>query len=166
MARLPVGDRAFFIAISLLLALWLTSCAVRPQDSLSQYRNARYGFEFSYPSHWEIVPPPDNFDGRAFRDPQNPETEIRGWARHILPVPIRDRPAALKPNFTTQQGLQGELKTEIDRQISTLTLTLHQGLVQYVWQGRSPNDSFAEHYRLFYNIAHRYRVLAESENPP
>jgi hypothetical protein len=27
---------------------------------------------------------PDNLDGRAFRDPQNPTAEIRGWAANQL----------------------------------------------------------------------------------
>lgn len=151
------------IAIGWFLALLLTSCAAVQPERLSQYRNTRYGFEFAYPSRWQPIPPPDNFDGQAFQDPDSPETEIRGWARQILPKQPKD---PLKLNFTTDQGLQGELQTEIGREISTLTLTLRQGAIQYIWQARSPNDRFAEQYRLFYNIARQYRVFLEVENSP
>ncbi|MBD0362819.1 MAG: hypothetical protein ICV55_08630, partial [Coleofasciculus sp. C3-bin4] len=76
------------------LALMLSSCQVSNFDSLgswSTYHNQRYNFKFPYPSNWVSVPMPDNGDGRAFRDPQNPTTEIRGWAANQLPESVAPR---------------------------------------------------------------------------
>ncbi|MCA1994379.1 MAG: hypothetical protein LDL41_20375, partial [Coleofasciculus sp. S288] len=115
--------------ILMLLLVMLLSC--RSSDSGSSsgwktYRNPRYNFEFPYPSNWSPFPMPDNLDGQAFRDPQNPTSEIRGWAaQNALKEPLTPQ----QPNFTTEQGVRGKLQVEVGADISLMTLTLSQGKV-------------------------------------
>ncbi|NDJ17744.1 hypothetical protein GS601_10650 [Myxacorys almedinensis A] len=52
-------------------------------DRWETYRNPRYSFEFPYPAGWQPADLPDNRDGIAFRDPQNPQVELRGWASFL-----------------------------------------------------------------------------------
>lgn len=67
------------------LAIALFGC--RSSDGLSDrwetYRNPRYGFEFLYPAGWQAADLPENRDGAAFRNPQDPQVEIRGWASFL-----------------------------------------------------------------------------------
>ncbi len=169
------------------LALMLLSCQpsnLGSSGSWSTYRNQRYNFEFPYPSNWVSVPMPDNGDGRAFRDPQNPTTEIRGWAANQLPESVtprsskglyegrhrlenkplslngkaKDLPNFQPPNFTTEQGLKGNLEVEVGSDISVMRLTLSQGKVQYNWQGQCDNKKFPSYYRFFYYVASQYRI--------
>ncbi|HEY9652695.1 MAG TPA: hypothetical protein V6C95_18715 [Coleofasciculaceae cyanobacterium] len=154
------------------------------QDNWKVYRNPRYDFEFPYPSNWVAFPMPDNRDGQAFRDPNNPNSEIRGWAANNLSamvIPPASRvlhhgqnalkveaslldstePTPLKSqeeNFTTDQGLTGNLKVEIGSDTSVMTLTLSQGKILYNWQGQCESEDFAAYYRSFYYIARQYRL--------
>lgn len=141
--------------IGLVVMLW--SCRPTHLSSWQTYHNARYGFEFLYPSHWIALPMPENRDGQAFSDPQNPDAEIRGFAGEHLPN-IPEAKTLGKPNFTTEQGVKGRLKVRVDQNISTMTLMLSQGGVHYTWQGKSQSDRFADYYRFFYYIAIKYRI--------
>ena len=160
------------------------------QGSWSTYHNQRYNFEFPYPKNWVSVPMPDNGDGGAFRDPQNSSVEIRGWAANKLPeiaasptsiklsegqprlkkkapalaVTAKDAPKSQQQNFTTEQGLTGKLKVKIGSQISSMTLTLNQGKVEYNWQGQCDSKQFADYYRFFYYVASQYRI-SSAEKP-
>ncbi|HBB33460.1 MAG TPA: hypothetical protein DDZ80_05575 [Cyanobacteria bacterium UBA8803] len=124
------------------------------------YRNPRYNFEFPYPSNWIAFPMPDNRDGQAFRDPQNPDFEIRGWAEFAMldasSLP-RQAPSPQK-NFTTNQGAVGKLQVDLGSQTSLMTLTLNQGEVLYNWQGQCQSKQFADCYRFFYYVASQYRL--------
>lgn len=165
------------------LVIMLLSCRasnIGSHSSWDIYRNPRYGFEFPYPSDWLPFPMPDNRDGRAFRDPQNASSEIRGWAanplsktadpqrkqgRHRLHLEAsppstsqKDSPKFQQQNFTTEQGLTGKLRVEINPDISLMTLTLSQGNVSYNWQGQCNSEQFADYYRFFYYVARQYRL--------
>jgi len=157
------------IITSTLLVILLLGCHssnLRSQSRWNNYRNPRYGFEFPYPSNWIAFPIPDNRDGRAFRDPQNPKAEIRGWAGNQLSEPKtsspHSQPKALprtqRQNFTTAQGLTGKLQVDIDSDTSLMTLTLSQRQVQYNWQGQCNSQQFADYYRFFYYVASQYRL--------
>ena len=151
--------RLFGIVISLILLVGCRSSEVAPAGTWKTYRNPRYDFEFPYPSHWMADPPPDNQDGQAFHDPKNSEAEIRGWAGHQIKIGTQQKSTvSLKPNFTTQQGLAGELKVNIGPETSSMTLALQQGDLRYNWQARSPSQDFDDYYRFFYYIAQHYRV--------
>ena len=114
---------------------------------------------------------PDNRDGRSFRDPKNPSLEIRGWAANKLPDMIalsskklfKNSPKPQLQNFTTDQGLTGELLVEVGSDISVITLTLSQGKVQYNWQGQCDSKQFADNYRFFYYVATQYRLPSKEE---
>jgi hypothetical protein len=151
------------------LILMLLSC--RPSNlgipnNWDTYHNSRYGFDFPYPSHWIPFPMPDNRDGRAFRDPKTPSLEIRGWAANKLveiqasspKKPDQESSNPQRQNFTTDQGLTGELQVEVGTDISLMTLTLSQDKVQYNWQGQCESKQFADNYRLFYSVATQYRL--------
>lgn len=126
------------------------------------YHNPRYDFEFPYPQRWVAVDPPDNQDGRAFRDPKNSAAEIRGWASYNIQgtsaLPKASSAQPLKPNFKTRQGIAGELKVDIGAETSSMTLILEQGDRRYYWQGRSPQQQFADYYPVFHYIASQYRI--------
>lgn len=131
------------------------------------YHNPRYSFEFPYPSNWVAYPMPDNSDGRAFYNPQNPLIEIRGWAgsrlqqitaangrKHTVKKNLSD----LKLNFVTEQGQKAQLQVKLNSHINVMELTLVQGALQYNWQGQAPSQLFADYYRFFYYIASQYRI--------
>lgn len=140
-------------------------------NSWETYHNPRYGFEFPYPSNWIPFPMPDNRDGRAFRDPKNPNLEIRGWAGNKLPEiqasspkkSAKDSPKPQLQNFETDQGLTGELQVVVGSDISLMTLTLSQGKVQYNWQGQCESKRFANNYRFFYYVATQYSLPPSEE---
>jgi hypothetical protein len=155
------------------LIVLLLSCSqsnLRSPDSWSIYRNSRYNFEFPYPSNWIAFPMPDNRDGRAFRDPQNPNIEIRGWAANKLaeskaPSQAQERTpkqpqSSQQQNFITEQGLTGKLRVEVGSDLSLMTLSLSQGNVLYRWQGQSESEQFADYYRFFDYVARQYRLPA------
>jgi hypothetical protein len=140
-------------------------------DRWQTYRNPRFGFEFLYPDGWLFSIPPENQDGMAFNDPRNPAVEIRGWASLIRNLPSEKskaltsvKPNSVKPsgpmpvNFTTEQGLASNLSVQIEKQVSSLELTLTQGGVQYRWRGTAPSQQFDDYYRFFYFVASRYRL--------
>lgn len=153
----------------MVLALLFWGCGPSGLPSrLELYRNSRYGFEFPYPADWVADSEPANRDGQAFHDPKNPDIQIRGWAGNIL---FNSQPdgistdgvstAALplqKKNFTTQQGISGNLSVEVGSEITSVTLTLAQEQVRYNWQGQAPSQQFADRYPFFYSLAGQYRV--------
>ncbi|HEY9901107.1 MAG TPA: hypothetical protein V6D43_01540 [Candidatus Sericytochromatia bacterium] len=160
--------RKLVIAITLLVALLLgcRSSNLGSQSSWNIYRNPRYRFEFPYPRAWLAFPMPDNRDGRAFRDPQNQNAEIRGWAGNQLSQiktsspnsTPKAPPKTQQQNFSTEQGLTGKLQVEIGLDISLMTLTLRQREVVYNWQGKCESKQFADYYRFFYYVASQYRL--------
>jgi hypothetical protein len=156
------------LAVSLVFLISCRSFETSPPGNWQTYRNPRYNFEFPYPSNWIAEPPPDNQDGQAFHDPQNSQAEIRGWAGHqIKPIakPKSGTLPSLKPNFTTEQGLPGELQVNIGPEISSMKLVLEQGNIRYNWQGRSPSQQFDDYYRFFYYSAKQYRVPPPAQQP-
>lgn len=70
----------------------------------------------------------------------------------------KDSPKFQQQNFTTEQGLTGKLRVEINPDISLMTLTLSQGNVSYHWQGQCNSEQFADYYRFFYYVARQYRL--------
>ncbi|MEW6495443.1 MAG: hypothetical protein AB1589_23425 [Cyanobacteriota bacterium] len=114
---------------------------------------------------------PDNLDGRAFRDPQNPSVEIRGWAANNLSVipssssntSATESPKPQSQNFTTDQGMTGQLQVKVGSDISLMTLTLSQDKVLYNWQGQCESKNFADYYRFFNYIARQYRLPIPEE---
>lgn len=109
---------------------------------------------------------PDNRDGRAFRDPQNPNIEIRGWAANNLAESnapsqegtLKQPESSQQQNFITEQGLTGKLRVEVGSDLSLMTLSLSQGNVLYSWQGQSESEQFADYYRFFNYVARQYRL--------
>ncbi|MBE9128180.1 hypothetical protein IQ257_14670 [Coleofasciculus sp. LEGE 07092] len=138
----------------------------------STYRNPRYNFEFPYPTHWKPFPIPDNLDGQAFGDPQEPSTQVRGWAGNnlsedevVLPSsPPIDTRESHQQNFTTEQGLTGKLQVDIGSEISLMKLTFSQGNVRYNWQGQCDSEQFDDYYRFFYYIARQYSLSSLEED--
>ncbi len=158
-------SRVVCLLLGLVLTVFLLSCSAN-DSSLSTnwkaYHNERFGFEFLYPDRWVESIPPENRDGIAFGDPQNSGVEIRGWANSERSVSDdrknqRSQPT-LPSNFTTLQGVLGNLDAKIGTESSSLTLTLAQGETRYYWRGIAPNQQFENYYRFFNYIASRYRV--------
>ncbi|MFN6519200.1 MAG: hypothetical protein RMY29_032555 [Nostoc sp. CreGUA01] len=150
-------------AIALLIILWGCTATDLNVEAITwkTYSNSRYGFEFPYPSNWTSLAPPENDDGIGFISPDNNSVEIRGWAIQQLPnliVKEREFGKKIKPNFQTAQGISGVLVVEVDRQATSMTLTLTHNQVKYHWQGRSNSKEFPNYYRLFYYIAQQYRI--------
>lgn len=158
------------VAIGVIVA-GCTPSASPIQSRWETYHNARFGFEFPYPSDWIALEPPTNRDGRAFRHPTNPDIEIRGWGRleltgtDSLQNSSLNLPEAGKYNLTTDQGLPAMLEVEVGKKLSTMTLTLEEGDIIYQWQARSPKDKFADYYEAFYYIARNYRVPISPKEP-
>lgn len=155
-----------------LLALVVTGCSLPhldPANTWKIYRNPRYGFEFPYPADWLPSRPPTNRDGQSFISPRNAQVEIVGWASQVLPGSATSRHIGTtntptgKQNFTTAQGLAGEVAVDVGPEISSLTLTLVQGQIVYNWQGRSPSAQFPDYYQFFSYVASQYQVLQETE---
>ena len=147
------------------LALILSGCrpsGFSPAGNWETYHNARYGFEFLYPSNWVAAPPPEDQDGQVFTLPQNPAVEIRGWASNRFALPP-NKAKSLESNFKTKQGLAGQLKVKISPEVSSMTLTLNQGQIRYIWQGRAPSQQFDNYYRFFYYTAAEYQVSQHKE---
>ncbi|MEH1839409.1 MAG: hypothetical protein V7L20_11700 [Nostoc sp.] len=149
--------------IALLIILW--GCTANNfnagASAWKTYSNSRYGFEFPYPSNWTSLAAPENDDGIAFTSPQDKTVEIRGWASQQLLNSIttnKELVKKIKPNFQTAQGVSGVLVVEVDRLVSSMTLTLTQSQVKYYWEGRSKSQDFQDYYRLFHYIAQQYRI--------
>lgn len=162
-----------FLAQIAPLTVLLVSCQgtdVNLPASWNTYRNSRFNFEFLYPSNWKPFPLPDNLDGRAFRHPENPNCEIRGWAEFAQlgtpPPENTSKPlnSSQPENFLTEQGETGKLQVDLNSDISVMTLTLTQNNISYNWQGRCESEQFADYYRFFYYIARQYRLLVPDEN--
>lgn len=148
------------------LVVGLASCARPAVESVRTwkvYQNPNYGFEFPYPDNWVPAPLSDSQDGRRFRNPYSTDVEILGWASHVSSVlgdsseQVR-RSVLAAPNFTTRQGLRGQLRVEIGPTVSLMTLTLTEDGVVYFWQGRSPSGQFSQYYEFFNYVARQYYV--------
>ncbi len=159
------------VLLGIVLAGFMSGCGSHDATfgtTWRTYSNERFGFEFPYPDRWVESIPPENRDGVAFGDPQNPEVEIRGWASYEPPAQSanlkrgvggdRSKPSRFLLNFTTLQGVPGNLEATIGAQSSSLMLTLVEGKTRYYWRGSAPNQKFGQYYRLFNEIASRYRV--------
>lgn len=169
-----IGDcirscRWLVLTCAIAVGLIVSDCQLSNKNSLGTwkiYHNQRYAFEFPYPSNWVPSPMPANRDGQAFSDPLQPDVEIRGSAGYSLPEinkmryksPHHKHAKVSTKNFTTQQGLSGELQVEVGSDFSSMTLTLTQAKVLYIWQGQAPSQQFADYYRFFYYIASQFRV--------
>lgn len=141
----------------------LSSCSSTTSiqsNSWKVYSNERYGYQFPYPSNWEAARVSSNLDGQAFRDPQHPGVEMRAWAGYDLlnAINIEEQPAQVASNFTTADGLPGELKVNIGPQKTLMKLTLVKGQVQYHWQAEAPSQQFDDYYKFFYYVASEYDV--------
>ncbi|MGJ5675818.1 MAG: hypothetical protein ACR9NN_19735 [Nostochopsis sp.] len=155
--------RHFIYAIA--LSVILGSCTPTTGFNISNqtgkiYSNARYGFEFPYPTTWKSLPS-DNGDGIVFISPKNNTVEIRSWAGMQLPeviIPEKNAKTSINPNFTTAQGVSGVLTVEVGQQQSVMTLKLAQGQLKYYWQGKAPSPEFDNYYRFFYYIASSYKI--------
>ncbi|WP_448597517.1 hypothetical protein [Thermoleptolyngbya sp.] len=162
---LPSSRRVASLLLSLIVGL-ASSCSqpeVSERRTWKVYQNPNYGFEFPYPDNWVPAPLADGQDGRRFRNPYNMDVEILGWASHLSSTPgdsseqVR-RSVLAAPNFTTRQGLRGQLRVEIGASVSLMTLTLTEAGVVYFWQGRSPSNQFSQYYEFFDYVAKRYYV--------
>lgn len=142
-------------AIALSLLLWGCSKPFSVSDTQWQtYSNSRYGFEFPYPSNWNVLKSPDNNDGIALVSPRSQTVQIRAWASNRLP----NNGNNIETNFQTTQGVSGVLLVEVSQQVSYMKLTITRGKVTYYWQGQSPSQDFSNYYPLFYYIAQQYRI--------
>ncbi|MCP6760927.1 MAG: hypothetical protein NHB32_19775 [Fischerella sp. CENA71] len=155
--------RYFIYAIA--LSVIIGSCTTTPDFNISNqtwkiYSNARYGFEFPYPSTWKSLPS-DNGDGIVFISPRNNTVEIRSWAGMQLPeviIPEQNAKTSIDPNFTTAQGVSGVLTVEVGQQEGVMTLKLAQGKLKYCWQAKAPRSEFNNYYRFFDYIASSYKI--------
>lgn len=158
-------SRSIGLVMAVLLLGSCNSTQGSSSGSIETYKNQRFGFESIYPDTWRSTPPPSNLDGQTFYHPQNPDIQISVWAGYrVSPpptvrdaMPQEDRPPSSE-NFTTRQGLNGDLTVEIGTQTSTINLTLMADNISYHFEGRSPSSSFADYYRLFYNVASQYQI--------
>jgi len=125
-------------------------------DRWQTYRNPRFGFEFLYPEGWIDSIPPENQDGIAFSDPRNAGFEIRSWAK--LKRSKNSAQPKPTPNFTTEQGIPGQIDVKVEAQSSVMMLTIDHKDVEYQWRGVAPSNQFGNYYRFFSFIASRYRV--------
>lgn len=168
-SNVRIFSKIRLVWVLVLLTMLLQGCQSSRLNSSATwkiYRNPRYQFEFPYPSNWIATAMPDNRDGQAFRDPQQPEIEIRGWAEHRLPIKIlNSRTSRAKNiaqqeqlNFTTQQGVTGQLQVKVGSDRSIMALSLNQGVVVYHWRAQAPSKQFADYYRFFDYIASNYRL--------
>lgn len=157
------------LIVGLTIGVVLSSCSSTTSmqsNSWKVYSNERYGYQFPYPSNWEGARASSNADGQAFRHPQNPAVEMRAWAGYDLSNSIsinEETQGTGARNFTTEEGLPGELKVNIGPDISSMTLTLIEGQVQYHWQAEAPSQQFDDYYKFFYYVASQYDVEASRD---
>ncbi|BAZ05256.1 hypothetical protein [Calothrix sp. NIES-3974] len=126
------------------------------------YKNARYGFEFPYPSNWKIQSQPNNADGVVLVSPEDESVEIRSWAANQLPNSLQletKSQSNTNPNFQTLQGKKGILVVEATPEVNLIKLTLSHDKIDYTWQGQSPSQEFSDYYQFFYYIAQNYRIV-------
>jgi hypothetical protein len=121
------------------------------------YANPRFGYQFPYPENWQAERTPSNLDGQAFYHGDNPKIKMRTWAGYAL-TPINTGVSNINPNFVTESGATGRLQVNIDKENTTMRLTLVKNGVQYHWQGSSPSQEFANYYKFFYYVASQYQI--------
>jgi hypothetical protein len=146
-------------------SLLLVACSVlRPPESWETYQNPQFQFEFVYPNSWTASPATSKGDGQAFTDPKNPAVEVSGWAtlKSAAKGAAKSEPS-LAQNFQTAQGWPGNLRVEIGRDMSVMTLTIQREQIAYGWQGKAPSQDFAAYYPTFAAIARQYKV---PQSPP
>lgn len=155
-----------------ILSLILWGCGVPSfqgdDKSWKTYKNARYGFEFPYPSNWQEVKP-DNDDGIIFISPKKSSVEIRGWAGNQLFKNTNTQgntKKSINPNFKNAQGISGVMTVEIGETESKIAIKFYQGDLKYQWQGKAPSQEFDDYYRFFYYIAQHYRLPQSTLNIP
>lgn len=124
------------------------------------YQNERYSFAFPYPDNWVPKPILGNREGREFQAPHEDTISIQGWASQVSEVPsVSSEPnQSILPNFTTEQGMQGQLDVKIGEDVSNVRLTLMQDGVIYYWEGRSPSEDFDDYFKFFFYVAKQYEV--------
>ncbi|KAM3101720.1 hypothetical protein ACKFKF_06900 [Phormidesmis sp. 146-12] len=143
----------------MVLTVFLSGCGANDRNQAGNwtvYRNDRFGFEFLYPDRWVASITPENRDGMAFSDPTNPNVEIRGWAGTDLSNQRKSTPS----NFTTQQGISGNLEIKVDAKVSSMTMTIVQNKIRYNWRGSAPSQQFDEFYQFFYYIVSRFKIYS------
>lgn len=146
-----------YLLLGMVLTVFLLGCRADDRNSAGNwvtYRNDRFGFEFLYPDRWVASITPENRDGMAFSDPTNPNVEIRGWAGTEISDPRR----SASSNFTTQQGISGNLEIKLDAKVSSMTMTIVQDKTRYNWRGSAPSQQFDSFYQFFYYIASRFKI--------
>ncbi|NEP41288.1 MAG: hypothetical protein F6K35_19485 [Okeania sp. SIO2H7] len=146
--------------VGLTIGVVVSSCSGTnsgQSNSWKIYSNERYGYQFPYPNNWENTRVISNADGQAFRHPQNPAVEMRAWAGYNLLNSEDSQPKAAN-NFITEEGLPGELRVKIGPEISSMTLRLEKGQIQYYWEAEAPSQQFDDYYKFFYYVASQYDV--------
>jgi hypothetical protein len=147
-----------YLLLGMALTIVLLGCRADDRNqpgNWTTYRNDRFGFEFLYPDRWVTSITPENRDGIAFSDPTNPNVEIRGWAGEE----IGNQRKSVPSNFTTQQGISGNLEIKVDAKVSLMTMTIVQNKIRYNWRGSAPSQQFDSYYQFFYYIASRFKVV-------
>ncbi|MBD2154493.1 hypothetical protein H6G02_08215 [Leptolyngbya sp. FACHB-16] len=155
------------------VGLMLLLGACQPLSNLERaqwetYQNERYDFAFPHPDNWIPKPILGNREGREFQAPQQNQVTIQGWASQVSEVPSVSSPQpehGMFPNFTTEQGLQGQLEVKIGKDMSNMRLTLTQNGVIYYWEGRSPSDDFDDYFKFFFYVAKQYQVGESNRTP-
>ena len=83
--------------------LLLLLCAVSSEAQArmeKEYCNARFGFCFSYPAHFEMDPPPENDDGRILRDGDG--CVVTAWGGYnVLEETLAEAMASRSADFDT-----------------------------------------------------------------
>ena len=83
--------------------LLLLLCAVSSEAQArmeKEYCNARFGFRFSYPSRFEMDPPPENDDGRVLRDGDG--CVLTAWGGYnVLEESLEDAMTSRSADFDT-----------------------------------------------------------------
>lgn len=150
------------MTITLSTAFFLSGCSLYTSPSWKTYQNERYGFEFPYPSNWQLSKNPDNSDGIAFFSPKNQSVEIRSWVSKKLDYIINNSPNYTyqnkNHNFQTLQGFPGILIIEVGEKETVMKLIIHQDQLEYSWQGKTKSQEFKDYYPMFYYIANEYKI--------
>lgn len=154
-----IQQLSFIGAIALTCGLSACQIPANYQKNISwqTYANPRFGYQFPYPANWQAEKTPSNLDGQAFYHDDNPKIKMRTWAGYAL-TPINKGIDHINPNFITESGEAGRLQVNIDKENTTMRLTLVKNGIQYHWQGSTPSREFANYYKFFYYVASQYQL--------